>query len=247
MHFLLQKNIWGEYGYDRFVDSVIRAGISYQMVNSIPFTEEFDEEITHEPDHCFGSTRFINVCRKKGMKVFPTFYPGAFEMFPKEHWINGDGYVSKWGELDITRPVFIKPFTEKFFTGKVVEQNSDLEQIQLSTSFIEDEKEELIMVSECVNIKTEVRFFVLNGGVITGSGYRSDGNAHHFKISCLHPSWGAAEAILKSVIKGDVDAGFTLDLGLVEGEWKIVELNNLNSAGFYESDTDALVRAIAHS
>jgi hypothetical protein len=42
-----------------------------------------------------------------------------------------------------------------------------------------------------------------------------------------------------------------MDLGLV-GEmnhshyWKIVELNNINSAGLYETDTDAIVNAFKY-
>jgi hypothetical protein len=44
-------------------------------------------------------------------------------------------------------------------------------------------------------------------------------------------------------IFGSIDDAFVLDLGLVGDTWRIVELNNVNSSGIYECDTDAIVRA----
>ena len=40
---------------------------------------------------------------------------------------------------------------------------------------------------------------------------------------------------------------YVMDLGLTDDGWKIVELNNLNSAGLYECDTDAIIRTLEFS
>jgi hypothetical protein len=245
MKLLLQKNIWNEYGYERFIQSIEDANVDYEMINMIPFTEDFEEELTFVPAQVFGSTRFVNVAKKKGLNTFPNFKPNAFEMFPKELWINSQGEIKKFGELDIKSPVFLKPFTDKFFTGVVVESNSDLEKIQLSTSFIEDEKEELVCVSDVIKIEQEIRFFVINETVITGSGYKDRGVGNHFAIDTSHPAHIAAKGILE---KGQsLCNGFVMDLGLVGDEWKIVELNNLNSSGFYKCNTDAIVNALKYA
>lgn len=244
MKLLLQKNIWNEYGYERFIQSIRDADVDYEIVNMIPFTEDFEEEINFVPSHVFGSTRFTNVARKKGLNVFPTFKPNAFEMFPKELWINSNCEIKKFGELDIKSPVFIKPFTDKFFTGVVVENNGDLEKIQLSTSFVEDEREELVTVSEVYNIEQEVRFFIVGGTVVTGSGYKDKGVGYHFAIDTSHPAHIECKRILET--GKDLCSGFVMDLGLVGDEWKIVELNNLNSSGFYKCNTDAIVNALKY-
>ena len=244
MKLLLQKNIWGEYGYERFEQSIRDANVDYEMVNMIPFTEDFEEEITFTPSHVFGSTRFTNVARKKGLNVFQSFIPNAFEMFPRELWINSKGEVKKFGELDIKSPVFLKPFTDKFFTGVVVEKNSDLEKIQLSTSFVKDEKEELVYVSDVVRIEQEIRFFIINETVITGSGDKDKGVGNHFAVDTSHPAHIECKCILET--GEDLCKGFVMDLGLVGDEWKIVELNNLNSSGFYKCNTDAIINALKH-
>lgn len=246
MHFLLQKNIWDEYGYDRFVQSIKDFGISHQIVGLIPFTDTFIEEVTAVPDMAFGSTRFINVCRAKGYHAFPTYYPNAFEMFDPEYWINGSNTVTTFGELNITKPSFLKPFTEKFFTGVVVYDNSDLEKIQLSTSFTENENDEFVSVSDVVNIDEEIRYYIIGGQIITGSGYKTKGRGNHFPVDQSHDSYHACKNILCNARSNELDDGFVLDIGKVGDEWKIVELNNLNSSGLYKCNTDAIVNALVN-
>lgn len=242
MNFLLQKNIWQEYAYDKFVSAIENDGHVLDIADLIPFTSEFKHNLSIVPDYCFGSTRFINVCREKGFPVFPTYIPNKFEMFPKEHWINSDGFVCKYGELKIERPCFIKPFTEKFFTGTIVESSDCLQKIQLSTSFCEDENEELVFCSPIKHIKEEIRLFVIGGQIVTGSIYKRNGIGTYQVLPSYHVIFEKAKNLLR--MADYLDAGFVLDMGLVDDEWKIVELNNLNSAGLYLSDVDAIVRSL---
>lgn len=245
MHVLTQKNIWNEYGYDRLLNSFDRNGIRYTEVNVIPFTDELDKAIDFTPDYIFGSNRFVNICRIKGYHTFPSFKP-VEDFYDKDYYINGNGYWCKWKDLKISDPKFIKPLTEKFFTGRIVENQNDLNKIQLATSFIDNEDEELIWVTDPVQIYNEVRFFVIGGEVITGSLYKIKGNNKQKRIDYMHPAWYACVDILKTGIISD---GFVIDLGQINRDdcsssWKIVELNNINSAGLYECDTDAIVRAL---
>lgn len=243
MNILLQKNIWNEYEYDIFCQSIVDANIKHSFVDIIPFTESFQSEIDFVPDYIFGSGRFVNICRSKKYPTFPSFKPIEPDIFPRDLWINGDGYECVWGNLVIDSAKFIKPFTEKFFTGVLVKTQSDLDKVQLSTSFINDENAERIWVSEPKNIKQEVRFFVLYGNLITGSIYKNNGIGHYIALDSNHSSWNVCKNFLSSVDK-KYENSFAIDLGLVNDEWKIIEMNNLNSSGFYKCDTDALVRAL---
>lgn len=255
MKWLLQKNIWAEYDYDRFITSIIDAEQEYEEVNVIPFTDNFEHPIDFVPTQVFGSGRFVNICREKGFRTFKSFDP--YEPFyPSFDWINGDGVDITWGEFkgrDISEPVFIKPYTEKFFTGKVVDSNDDKEKIQLSTSFIANEDDEIIRMSSFVNIYYEVRFFVIGGQIVTGSLYKKHGIGTYFNIDRSFGAWQQCENILSS---GFIDDAFVIDLGCTTNggdfcnrpahDWKIVELNNINSSGIYKCDTDAIVRAFQY-
>lgn len=252
MKILLQSNIWDEYEYDRFCTSLVDEGIDCSFADVIPFTDNFVQEIDFVPSYVFGSGRFVNICRAKGFPTFPSFAPIELDLIPSHHWINGDGYKCKWKNLIIDSPKFIKPFTEKFFTGVLVESRDDLQKIQLATSFIEDEGDEDIWVAPPKHIKTEVRFFVLYGEIITASFYKMNGIGHHLQIDHYHPAWAACDRILKdwkrqgcnaNVCSPDID-GFVIDLGLCDDTWKVVELNNLNSSGIYKCDTDAIARVL---
>jgi len=243
MKFLFQKNIWQEYAYDRLLNSVQENDIDLEEVMVIPFTDVLNPEIDYIPDYIFGSGRFVNICRDRDFPTFNSFKP--FETFyPARYWINSFGYDVTWGKVQLDRPQFIKPYREKFFTARVFENNEDLGKVQLSTSFIEDENQELVRVSDPIFIRDEIRFFVIGGEVITGSYYRINRINKQKQIDQSHDAW----QFLKNLIKkeGAIDSGFVIDFGLVEGEWKIVELNNLNSAGIYECDTNAIIRALKY-
>ena len=245
MHVLLQKNIWGEYGYERLIKSFDDAGTSYEEVHVVPFTMEFDKPVEQKPDLVFGSGRFVNICRDKGFPTFDSFPPIDSLLFPRKLWVNGEGEWTTWGELKITEPVFIKPFTEKFFTGLVVEHQSDLNKVQLATSFIDKEEDEAIWVAPIVRIYKEARFFIVGGQIVTGSIYKENGKVNHYRVSESDDAWSAAKTIMTNCGYANlyIPDAFVLDIGLTDDGWKIVELNNLNSAGLYECDTDAIVRA----
>lgn len=242
MNILLQKNIWNEYGYTRLINSFIDIGANIQEVNVIPFTETFSEEIHIIPDYIFGSNRFTNICRNLGYPVFKTFDP-IERFYPSELWLNSNGYDCKWKDIKIDEPKFIKPYTEKFFTGRIVESQEDLSKVQLATSFISDENEEIVRVSDIVKIEKEIRWFIINGAPITSSFYKINGNVKHTNNDLFEESLSFVKNVLSY---GCIDDAFVLDCGLANDEWKIVELNNINSSGIYECNTDAIVTALKY-
>lgn len=252
MKILFQSNIWREHAYDRLLDCIREQGIDYQEVDLVPFTEDFKQDVVIEPTVVFGSNRFVNVCRSKGYPTFKSFEPTE-NFYPREFWVNGYGYWAYWGHLQIDCPRFIKPKTEKFFTGCVVESQEDLDKIQLSTSFIDNPDDEHIWVSDPVNLAREIRFFVVGGEIITASYYRINGrNEHRICSPGDDPeAWDKVRQILESGNGSNIDTAFVLDLGYVtypdwhEGcVWRIVELNNFNSSGLYAADVGAILSAL---
>lgn len=239
-HTLFQRNIWNEHNYDRFIQAFEDRGANVEMAEVVPFTVNIVRQQDNVPDLTFGSNRIISLCRERGYPVFKTFLPIEDSFYAPEHWINGSGHWCNWGELDITSPKFLKPRTEKFFTGCVVESQEDLEKVQLSTSFIPEPDDELVWVCEPVHIGQEIRFFVIGGRIITGSYYRINGQARQARVDSTHEAWRDLQEILRA---GFIDDAFAIDLGLIDSRWKIIEINNANSAGIYATDVDALASA----
>ncbi|WP_395753728.1 ATP-grasp domain-containing protein [Prosthecobacter sp.] len=255
MKVLAQKNIWGEHGYDRFLKSLKNAGAQVAEVSLVPFTTEIVGLDGFQPDYVFGSTRFVTVCREKGMPVFPQVPSSSTDSgtpcFHAEDWLNSTVSILKLRELKaraaaLSYPVFIKPVdTEKLFTGTVLESAADIEKLQLSTSFVANPDEERISLSAFKQIIEEIRFFVLHGKAITASQYKVKGLPAYKAVTPPHPAWIRAEELLSGGIPPAWHKGFVMDLGLHHGTWKIIELNDLGSAGIYLCDTDLLTRALA--
>lgn len=242
---LLQSNIWNEYGYTRFIDSVANHSIEHEVVDVIPFTETFRQDVDYTPTQVFGSGRFVNICRAKAFPTFKSFHP-LEPFYEASLWVNGEGRDMKWGEVphaDLEYPCFIKPYTEKFFTGMVLEAPEDCDKVQLATSFIQDESEEMVRVSPVHDILEEIRFYIIRGTIVSGSAYKVKGVPRQYRVDGSHPAWQACKDI---VSMGVIDEAFVMDLGRTGDAWKIVELNNINSAGLYETDTDAIVSALKH-
>ena len=238
MRFLLQRNIWNEPAYDRLLES-IRQRSQYQEVELIPFTRDFVQPVEKVADVVFGSNRFVEVCRAKGYPVFRTFDPD-YTSYPAHYWMNSRGAYHRLGSLQITAPVFIKPRTEKFFTGTVVERQADLERIQYASC--DNPAEEEVWVAPPVAIGEEVRIFVVGGRAVTASRYRLRGEVRPQHIADpAHPALGFAREVLTH---GAADDAFVMDVGETGEGWRIVELNNINSSGLYQCDTGALVEAL---
>lgn len=243
MHVLYQANIWRESSYDRLMNSMQDSGrFTLMETHVIPFTETLDPEPVVEPQFVLGSNRFVNICRQRGYPVFQSFPPHPI-FYDDHHWLNR-GRTMTWGELkkaSFDEPIFAKPYTEKFFTGRVISSVADMEKVQLATSFIGDEDGECILVSAPVTLVQEARFFVIDGTIVTGSLYRDRGNVRYVRLGQESNSWQRLERILDSRF---VDEAFVIDLGLTEHGWKIVEMNNINSAGIYDCDTSAIASAL---
>jgi hypothetical protein len=98
-----------------------------------------------------------------------------------------------------------------------------------------------VLVSEPIDIETEWRLFVVDRKVVAGSQYRSKGA---LKVAANVPPEVSQFAERMCEIWTPCDL-FVIDICLVNGNYHIVELNAFNCAGFYASDVDAIVRAVA--
>lgn len=274
MLWIVQDNLYNERGYVRFIealDALAPYGVQYLTVKPVPFTNKIlpadfdsttqDFETTPEPEIdtnqkiiICGATSLSRISKAKG------WYPGTYlndnfdfsvwrNGFGVENVLNGDAVVGKIKDLTVPKfgdSFFVRPVHDtKSFSGTVMsfdELNSWLNQMG---TFEEEEFTPLhmnteIMISSVKKIYSEYRMFVVDGKVVTGSLYKrgdvvvQDENVDpdvYTLAQKMVDHWQPAKA-------------FVIDIAITPTGMKVIEINNINSAGFYAADVQKIIMAI---
>lgn len=157
---------------------------------------------------------------------------------------NTENYLSsiKKAGFHDTEFFFMKPNDYKYFPGTIVDR-------KMMPFVIESEGRRYgtpdvyeLCISTVKYIKAEWRFFVVQGEVVDGSKY----HAEEFRLDVqVGFKKEAGEFAEKMVSKFDPDGTFVIDIAEMQnGEYKVVEVNGLNSSGFYKIDKKKLLMAL---
>jgi hypothetical protein len=279
MLWIVQKDLWDEAGYVKFVEALDRLGIEYMIIRPVPFTnkilpadfDSFEKDIseveepyidTDQDIMAFGATSLTRIAKAK------KWYPGTFmnenftfekwsEGFGKENILNPDSIVQRLGDhFDLSvfegSNVFVRPVLDsKTFNGEV-KSKYDFKDWQQSIKFMDDfmtdelvdipmlNKDTIIAVSSAKKIYSECRMFIVNNTVVTASMYKfgnvvkSDANVdRRFRefANAMMARWVPTEA-------------YVMDVADTPDGLKVIEINNINSAGFYDSDPQKIIMSI---
>lgn len=176
--------------------------------------------------------------------------------FGNNNLLNGDSIVSKIKDIEsesINEPMFIRPTEDtKSFSGTIMTEK-ELRKWKDSIVALDDvkfsplNKDTTIMISKVKHIYSEYRFFVVDGEIVTGSVYKV-GYRIVSHINNLNEILGPDEEIIsttqKMIDKWQPARAFVIDMAKTPEGTKIIEINNINSAGFYSSDTCKIVDSI---
>ena len=267
MHYIIQENVFKEHNYDLLIKTIDKLDLDYTIVRIFPFVDKIvdiktipdysynvDDLIEFEPPtknvFVFGAIKLARIASNKGWNPGSMMNSNHDFMVYREHYkdnlLNYDSEILKIGETikwnnDIK---FIRPTKDtKSFTGNTFTQKEWEDTIEhylhnyRSEHFNENTE---IQVSSPKNIQKEIRFWVVNGKVITGSQYRL-GN------STIYDDFYDSEAFdfaQKMVDKYQLADAFVIDVCLYNGEWKIVECGCINCAGFYKSDIQKMIMSV---
>lgn len=143
-----------------------------------------------------------------------------------------------------TNKVFIRPNSGfKTFTGLPIHMDDfDHEINGLRSGLTSVTDQTMILVASCKRISAEYRFFVVGGKVITGSRYKLNEELSidaNIDPDCL----AVAEKIASN--PWQVDLAYACDVGIVNGEPKVIELNAFSTSGLYAADIPALFNAVS--
>lgn len=261
MFWVVQENVAREEHHETLVNALQRFELPHAIVKVVPFAATLEPDINPEnPVVVIGSVSLANkVVPKKGWK------PGAWinENFDftvwREHWkgnlLNWDAVVSPFNEVrvDSGGPFFIRPCADnKAFTGQEMWPDEYMSWYHRlldedGASDLNFDIREPVMIAPLKKIYREMRFFIVDRRVVTASVYRIGGKTVYQEESfidrdaftfvtqlvCNIPPerWVPAEA-------------FVMDVALTPDGYKVIEINCINSAGFYKADVAKLVEAI---
>lgn len=255
MFWVVQENIRQEEHHDTLVNTLKRYGLPHALVKVIPFVAKLEPDINPEnPVIVIGSVSLADkVASRKGWK------PGSFknENFDfqiwseawKGHILNDEAVVSPFNEVRAPSGLFfIRPCADnKAFAGAVMSTDEyqswyyrlSQEEVASDLNF---ELTEMVVVAPLKNILREMRFFVVGGEIVTHSTYKLGDKVQYFDSSMTDRK--AIEFVEERIKEWQPAEAFVVDVAYTDQGYKVIEINNINSAGFYKADVVRLVEAL---
>lgn len=253
MYWIIQNNMFSEEGFTKLISALDQCKLSYSLHKVVPFIHIIEPDVVPPPGPVIvmGTYSLCHIAQERGWN------PGAFIndnlnfVKQREHWkgnlLNGDGFICKLENIESRpRPFFIRPIHDtKSFTGQVMDWHSfcewrdrirELSPEDNSTVTLDTE----VLVNTTKDIYREYRLWIVNKNVVTGSLYKIgtikryeeniDSNVIEFANN-MAQLWSPIDA-------------YVMDVALTEDGYKIIEVNCLNSSGFYAGNMNKLVAAL---
>jgi len=251
MLWVIQENLFQEIEYENLLNACLQQGINYCQVKIVPFSNKLVPEITEQnPILAFGSTALVRISQERG------WHPGVFhnhnfhfKVWSKAWEKNILNYQAKICPISQVEKVatelnkfFVRPCEDlKYFNGTVINKenlNSWKSEVFSKSNYLTKDTE--VALSPVQTIYKEYRFFVVDNNLVTGSLYKLGNQL------CLDPNIepDAYEFVLQMIEIWQPARAFVIDIALTQESYKIVEINCINSAGFYAADVSKIVNAI---
>jgi hypothetical protein len=240
-------------------------GLTYDIVSILPFTEEIKKRKTDENDEtifedfeiedksifCFGSVKFAHIGSRRGWSPGSLFNENHdFQIYSekyKGHMLNDDVIIQSISDPLPNLPVlfFARPCKDtKLFSGGVFMKDSWNEMVEslIINHNHRDITGDTVMFSHLKQIAFEVRCWVVGGKIVTMSEYKR-GNFVRYKNE--DGNFDLKERVQKFVDLYSPARAFVIDVcETVDQELKIVEINCINCAGFYDANMQRLIESI---
>lgn len=215
-------------------------------------------EFLNSPTILYGTIGYANRCKRP---LFPGAYGFGtnvdcdtyYTTIPNEHLLNEDYYIFPFYyiqnrtnnifKLFDGNSFFIRPVKgKKAFTGQVLSKHNYKIELNSLTQLSSVMPTTLCLVSSTKNIQSEYRFLIGKNEVIDGSEYRWDNILdirHDYDMECFK----LAEKVAR--LEWQSDSVYTVDIGLWNGEPKIIELNSFSTAGLYQMNLDLVIDRVS--
>lgn len=253
MHYLIQSNIRSDDDHHRLIETLDELGLSYETIVLKQNTTEITTETNRTDVFVYGSVKLARLWKANTHWTPGSFYGGnhRFEIHSahyKEHLLNYHTQVFElaqsidWKEGE---QKFIKPYVDaKIFTGQVFTETKWKDFVAQSIAAPKTpmlKPSSLVQASTPQSIIKEARLWIVGGQVVAGAYYRFHGDVP-FEQEVSVDGLEFAKSMLALYQVADA---FVMDICLTYEGWKIVEVNCINSAGFYPHlKIKTLIRAL---
>lgn len=252
MHWVIQENLFKEHEWPKIIETLERFKFPYSVHKVVPFTGECIPPVMPACDKvvCLGSYSMRHSAELYGWQ------PGVYDLLPYdfeqqckhwgEHMLNYGCAVMRFADVQLSEPSFIRPTVDsKLFAGqafwpkefhewqrKVVELKEDY-----GTGLTGDT---MVQVCEHRIINAEYRYWIVDSHIATRSLYKRGKKVIYDRFVDER-----MDAFVKArIAEWCPHVAFVIDVCDTPVGTKIVELNNLNSAGFYAGDVSSIVLAL---
>ncbi len=248
MYYIIQKNTFNEPNYINLINAIERNNLSYEIVDVLPFVEDFDFLTNRKDVFCFGAVKMSRLAKKydwnPGSLLNENHDYRIYSKYYKDNLLNWDSKIQKFDEpIDIDL-FFARPCEDtKTFTGKIfsIQEWNEFKKRHNDGKYTSSlNSDTAIQISSVKDITKEFRFWIVNGEVITGSLYRMGSWINYSE----NVDDGALEFCKKMVKIYTLADAFVMDICEVDGDYKIIECGCINSAGFYKANMSKLIESL---
>lgn len=259
INWVIQINMGSMSDIKNYVESVKKTNSNVLELSHIPFSDEIQDLQLKGPVVVYGSTSFINTCRKNSVLKYGIFgtekdfsYKNCVEKYGNLLFNSiestilttiGDFEKENLDFISDNNLIFTKPQEDtKSFNGSVCKIDdfkkwcSEAKK-SLYANLSSDTK---IIVSKPFNINAEWRLLIVNNQIITSSQYMKN---KKFEIKSGAPIevLNFAEKVIKTYSPA---VAYVLDICLSGNNYYIMEVQNINSAGAYACDIEKYANSI---
>lgn len=251
MFYVIQEKLFREENYENLIHTLERLKLDYEIVKLIPFCEEFEYTTDRKDVFPFGSVKMAKLSKKLDWN------PGSFlnenhdyEVYSKyygDNLLNYDSQILKVGDNISKNLFFARPTKDtKAFTGRIFTRHEweEFKETNLNNPRSILTLDTAIQVASVKFIQKEIRFWIVKGEIITASIYNMGGN--YYLSETIDDD--AYEFVNKMIDLYQLADTFVMDICMIDaGEYKIVECNCTNCAGFYKADMNKLIVALENA
>jgi hypothetical protein len=241
MYFLVQSNIYSDPDHYKMIESLENLKIEYETISLSSETDKIDISQNRKDVFVYGSVKLARLS-----KLNKDWYPGSF--YGGNHLI--ENHSTHYGsnllnnnysifefnehiEWSLNETKFIKPFKDaKIFTGKIFTKTKWEDFVNESLLYPKTpllHKNSLVQWSMPQEIEKEARLWIIDDQIVEAVYYKFNKNIP-FELEVSKEGIHFAKRMIKSFKVADA---YVMDICLTNYGWKIVEINCINSAGFY--------------
>lgn len=246
MYYIVQENIFKERNFNVLIDILERHKLSYEIVKWKPFAEDIDFITDRKDVFCFGCVNLTRAATKYGWSPGVYFNEGhdmeVYMSHYEDHMLNSDGIIINLSDpLPSTIPdiFFARPTQDsKLFSGGLFSRK---EWEEYATNHPSAPDTKILIAEPKYGIQKEIRCWIVDKKVITISLYKLGSKGFQQNYDHEQEAIDFAQSMVNIY---SPSRAFVLDICLHNGQYKVVEINCLNCAGYYDANMSKLIQAL---